>query len=212
MSEIRLSTPPTTLATGLLKLFGGVAMSASLIKVADQANTTSPLRLSTTEITNYGAGDVATNTAFGSLALIANTTGALNTAFGNEALQSNVASSNNSAFGHGAMANNSSGTDNVAIGRHAMQLNTTASSNTAVGSQALAINVSGGFNTAIGHQSLQLSTSINNVAGRNLRINNSAVNLFYTNADNAVLRIYNRALTATEVLQNYNSKKSRFGL
>jgi hypothetical protein len=54
-------------------------------------------------------------------------------------------------------------------------------------------------------------TSVNNV-GRNLRINNSAVNNFYTNADNAIVRIYNKALSAQEILQNYNSTKGRFGL
>jgi hypothetical protein len=54
-------------------------------------------------------------------------------------------------------------------------------------------------------------TSVNNV-GRNLRINNSAVNNFYTNADNAIVRIYNKALSADEVLQNYNATKSRFNL
>jgi hypothetical protein len=54
-------------------------------------------------------------------------------------------------------------------------------------------------------------TSVNNV-GRNLRINNSAVNSLYTNADNAIVRIYSRALSAQEILQNYNATKTRFGL
>ncbi len=56
------------------------------------------------------------------------------------------------------------------------------------------------------------SSVINNVSGRNLRINNSALNLYYTNADNAAVRIYNKALSSTEVLQNYNAVKGRFGL
>ena len=56
------------------------------------------------------------------------------------------------------------------------------------------------------------SSSINNVTGRTLRINNSGLNNFYTNADNSILRIYNKALSATEVLQNYNATKGRFGL
>jgi hypothetical protein len=55
------------------------------------------------------------------------------------------------------------------------------------------------------------SSSINNL-GRNLRINNSTADVLYTAADNSILRIYNRALSATEVLQNYNATKSRFGL
>ena len=56
------------------------------------------------------------------------------------------------------------------------------------------------------------SSVINNVPSRNLRINNSAANSLFTNADNAILRIYNKALSPTEVLQNYNATKSRFGL
>jgi hypothetical protein len=56
------------------------------------------------------------------------------------------------------------------------------------------------------------SSSIINNAGRNLRINNSALNLLYTNADNGIVRIYNRALTAQEVLQNYNATRARFGI
>jgi hypothetical protein len=56
------------------------------------------------------------------------------------------------------------------------------------------------------------SSSVINNVGRNLRINNSNLNALYTNADNAIVRIYNRALSATEVTQNYNALKSRFAL
>jgi hypothetical protein len=56
------------------------------------------------------------------------------------------------------------------------------------------------------------SSSINNIVGRNLRINNSAVNQYYTASDNSIVRIYNRALTNTEVLQNYNATRGRFGI
>jgi hypothetical protein len=56
------------------------------------------------------------------------------------------------------------------------------------------------------------SSIINNVNNRNLRINNSAANVLYTNADNAICRIYNRALTPSEVLQNFNATRARFGI
>ena len=56
------------------------------------------------------------------------------------------------------------------------------------------------------------SSSINNVTGRTLRINNSGLNNLHTNADNSILRIYNKALTATEVQQNYNATRTRYGL
>lgn len=56
------------------------------------------------------------------------------------------------------------------------------------------------------------SSSVVNNVGRNLRINNSNANSLYTNADNSILRIYNKALTAQQILQNYNATKGRFGL
>ena len=48
MAKVEISSPPTQLATGLLQLQNGVAMSATLVSVTDQNNTTSPLKLSTT--------------------------------------------------------------------------------------------------------------------------------------------------------------------
>ena len=43
-----------------------------------------------------------------------------------------------------------------------------------------------------------------------LRLCKAATN--YANADISNIQIYNRALSSTEVLQNYNAQKSRFGL
>ena len=48
MSTINISPAPTILATGLLQLQGGVAMSGTLTSVTDQNDTASPLKLSTT--------------------------------------------------------------------------------------------------------------------------------------------------------------------
>ena len=55
------------------------------------------------------------------------------------------------------------------------------------------------------------SSIINNV-GRNLRINNSGLNNLYTNVDNANVKIYNRALSATEITQNFNALRGRYGI
>jgi hypothetical protein len=55
------------------------------------------------------------------------------------------------------------------------------------------------------------ASSINNI-GRNLRIANSNLNSYYTNCEISSLKIYNRALTSTEILQNYNATKGRFSL
>lgn len=56
------------------------------------------------------------------------------------------------------------------------------------------------------------SVSVNNISGRNLRIANSAMNNYYTNVSSAVVRIYSKALSATEVLQNFNFYRSRYGI
>ena len=56
------------------------------------------------------------------------------------------------------------------------------------------------------------SSSVINNVGRNLRINNSQLNNLYTAVDNAVIRVYNKEFTKTDVLQNFNSTKSRFRL
>lgn len=104
-----------------------------------------------------GNGNIATNTAFGTSALDANTTGYQNTAIGNNALITNTTATGNTAVGHGALYLNGGsggGHDNTAIGNQAMVFNNTsnASYNTAVGSLALQANTSGYDNTAIGYR------------------------------------------------------------
>jgi len=98
-----------------------------------------------------GAGDVTSNTATGSNALAANTTGANNTAHGANALQLNT-----------------TGINHTAVGRLALQLNTTGNFNTALGVQALQNNTTGIGNTAIGTGAgLNLTTGSNNtIIGR----------------------------------------------
>jgi len=59
------------------------------------------------------------NSAFGSQALTANTTGLLNSAFGAGALASNTEGLSNSAFGEGTLAALKSGSNNIAIGKGA---------------------------------------------------------------------------------------------
>ncbi len=55
------------------------------------------------------------------------------------------------------------------------------------------------------------NSSVNSV-NRNLRLSNSDANILYTRADSANLKIYSKALTDSEVLQNFDATKSRFGL
>jgi hypothetical protein len=88
---------------------------------------------------NYGRGSVATNTAFGLLALvktgIAGTTGGFNTAFGASACRFNDTGTNNTGIGHGALNGNGSGSFNTAIGATALA---SGSSNTVIGANATA--------------------------------------------------------------------------
>jgi trimeric autotransporter adhesin len=112
-----------------------------------------------------GAGAVASNTAVGSDALAANTTGAYNTATGTQALYSNTTGTNNTANGFQSLLSNTTGVQNVANGVLALFSNTTGSNNVAIGKEALYSNTTGNNNTANGLQALLSNTTgSNNVA------------------------------------------------
>ncbi len=57
---------------------------------------------------------------------------------------------------------------------------------------------------------MAVTTSANNISGRNIRISNSALNNYYSKADSSIVRIYNKALTPDEVKQNYDANKTRY--
>ena len=73
-----------------------------------------------------GAGSIGSNTAVGSSALAANTTGIQNTAVGLSALTTNTTGGGNSAFGAAALTTNSTGSNNTALGDLVLYNNTTA--------------------------------------------------------------------------------------
>jgi hypothetical protein len=106
-----------------------------------------------------GGGSVATNTAFGTSALQANTTGSFNVAVGYLASYSNTTGTRNNAFGPGALYTNTTGANNTAIGDNALSSNTTASNNTAVGYQAGYANTTGYDNTFIGYAAGSTNTT-----------------------------------------------------
>ncbi len=120
------------------------------------------------------------NTAIGSKALYANTTGYKNTATGFSALKSNTTGSGNVATGQDALSVNTTGAGNVAIGTAALKNNTAGKSqvavgdsalysqtlngqglynNAAVGSKALFYNTTGYSNAAFGNQALYKNTT-----------------------------------------------------
>lgn len=84
---------------------------------------------------NFGSGSIASNTAFGVGALIANTTGARNAVFGTGATN-NTSGSDNVWTGSNAGANNTTGNNNTYVGQAAGQYNSTGGNNVLIGSNA----------------------------------------------------------------------------
>jgi hypothetical protein len=68
--------------------------------------------------------------------------------------------------------------------------------------------VSGISNPAVG----TAFNNTNNFADSNFFIGSRAGSLYFANMNVSYIKIYNRVLSASEVFQNYNSQKSRFGL
>jgi hypothetical protein len=102
------------------------------------------------------------NTAIGFQALFSNTSGGSNTATGAGALFSNTTGILNTATGVSALFFNTEGGANTATGLGALEANTTGSDNTANGVQALFNNTTASFNTATGSGALSYNTTGNN--------------------------------------------------
>ena len=110
-----------------------------------------------------GSGGIATNTAFGTNALISNTTGSENSGFGLNTLQNNISGFQNTSVGWSSLFSNTTGSWNTAIGASSLYSNTTGSANTAIGSNALINNYTGSANTAIGYYALTANKGTLNV-------------------------------------------------
>ena len=168
---------------------GGISFSANAVTqhmlltttglaVTGTLTTTGTINLLTV---GRGGGAVSTNTAVGTSALAANTTGdtsvacgyqALitntsgyqNTATGYRALRLNLSGINNSSFGFGALQTNSTSNANSAFGASCLSANT-AASNSGFGSVCLTTNITGANNCGFGFSALNLNSSgSNNVA------------------------------------------------
>jgi len=123
-----------------------------------------------------GAGDVATNTAVGSGALQANTTGTISVALGYQAGYAKTTAGANVAIGHQSQYAGTTGDDNVSVGTYALYNNTgannvaigsvalgnaanTGSSIVAVGRDALRNNTTSSYSTAVGFEAGYTQTS-----------------------------------------------------
>ena len=96
-----------------------------------------------------GAGAVSTNTAVGSSALIANTSGTYNLGIGYQALTATTTGGFNVGLGGFAIATNQTGGANTAVGYIALA-NVTGSTNTAIGANAGQSVTTGSNNVIIG--------------------------------------------------------------
>jgi hypothetical protein len=205
---------------------GGTATTAVTIDNAQKVTFAYPP-------TATGAGGVSTNTAYGTSALAANTSGAYNTAVGNTAMTSNTTGqqnavfgdnafytnttgSYNSAFGRGSLNANTTGGNNTALGYFALVSNTTASNNTAVGYQAGYSNTTGGSNNALGKQALYSMTTnsgstamgdsalLNTTGGFNTAFGYNAGYLITTGAKNTVLGSYSGNQSGLDIRTSSN--------
>ncbi|AWK06525.1 hypothetical protein HYN56_20770 [Flavobacterium crocinum] len=95
------------------------------------------------------AGGGQSNSAFGTFALQANTTGQVNTAVGKAALQSNTTGVTNTAVGANSISNNLTGIDNTALGVNALYSVAAGNGNTAVGVLS-GFDIVGNYNTLLG--------------------------------------------------------------
>ena len=130
-----------------------------------------------------GASSVSTNTAVGSGALQANTTGAACNAVGYHALYLNQSGSNNQAVGSSALAANVNGSFNTAFGDSALAANVSANDNSAFGQSALVLNQTGAANVALGRDALHSNLSASN----NTAVGYQAGYLNQTGTDNLFL-------------------------
>jgi hypothetical protein len=121
-----------------------------------------------------GGGAVSSNTAVGSRALEANTTGLRNTAVGNGAGLVTTTGNYNAFIGSLSGTTNTTGSFNTAVGDVSLQSNTTGTGNTVVGFEALSRNTTAANNTAVGTQSLLFNTGAQNTAvGHTALFNNT---------------------------------------
>ena len=145
-----------------------------------------------------GGGTNVTNTAFGTNALLLNTS-YQNTAVGFYSLLNNTTGNSNTAIGHSTLTSNTGGYQNIAIGVASLTLNTNGADNIAIGAPCLRNNTTGSGNTASG----AFSAYNNTTGSTNTIYGNSA---FYNNTNGN----YNLALGAN-ALYNCNGGSGNIG-
>jgi hypothetical protein len=181
-----------------------------------QYPTIGSLEFNSTDLTvwNNGKGNVTTNTSFGDLTLISNTTGDANSAIGYRALSANTVGGGNTAIGlnslrfntqgnfntsigWASMSANISGVENTALGAQSLDSNTTGNYNVSIGSRVLSNNTTGQYNTAVGMQAMG-----NNESGTNNTALGYAAGIGATGASSNNVYIGNRAGPSSAIAIN----------
>ena len=149
-----------------------------------------------------GLGSIFTNTAFGSSALAANTTGSQNTAIGYFALKVNTTALANTAVGYLALSSAvSSASYNAAFGANSLQNASSGNSNAAFGCNSLAAVTTGSANTGLGQGAGQnYTTGSNNVSigyeGGRFQADGST--LLTTPANSIYIGVFSRGLNNSD--------------
>ena len=146
--QIRSGTGGVTINNSANSIVNASFPNAGGLAVTGTVTSTTDATLSGVRV-GKGAGAIVSNTAVGSAALNANTTGANNTGSGSSALRDNNTGNLNTANGASALLKNTVGNDNTAYGRSSLQNNISGSNNAAGGSLALLNNTTGSGNTAL---------------------------------------------------------------
>jgi hypothetical protein len=133
--RLGLGATPSTSVRLDVRAQGALSTDIAL-RVRNSANTADILQVNGKgQVWANGTGAIASNTAFGELALNALTTATGNTAFGYNSLKTNLIGAGNTAFGNGALQL-STGAGNTAVGFTAGQLNAGGSNNCYLGYSA----------------------------------------------------------------------------
>jgi hypothetical protein len=165
--------------------------STKLSFVPSTGNLTSTVLTSTNDAfingltVGRGAGNAASNTAFGSSALTTNSSGVQCVAIGYQSFLNNT-SGNGTAIGYQALKTNTTGVSNTAVGNSAL-LSNTGSYNVGIGESALQNNSSGQYNVAVGNTALQANTTASN----NTAVGYQAGYYITTGSYNTILGRYN---------------------
>jgi trimeric autotransporter adhesin len=190
------TTGHSNVAYGVSALYQNTTRS-NLVAIGDSA-------LFNNGLGALSAWEAKDNTAVGSKALYANTSGYFNTASGSRALLLNTSGSYNTANGYFALSSNTTGDKNTANGNNALKSNTTGSLNTANGMEALAGNTTGNSNTANGIYAMPYNTTGNS----NVAIGTSALYYNSTRSNSVAIgdsALFYNGLGATESYEAYRN-------